>query len=199
MPFSRIFALLPTHFSRVFALLPTHFLRVAALLLLIPIVTAASLFALAKSGRYDACGDEDAEIGDRLLACSHILANVSIPAEIRAEAYNNRGQAYASRNDHNSAIADYTRAIELAPRNAESFNLLAWTYFESGQAEKGLPNADKAVALDVKSANAYDTRAHIYEALGKKNEAISDYRKALSLVPELQESKLGLKRLGIQR
>jgi tetratricopeptide (TPR) repeat protein len=33
-------------------------------------------------------------------------------------------------------------------------------------------------------SHAYDTRAHIYEALGRKEEALADFRKALALNPD---------------
>jgi hypothetical protein len=45
-------------------------------------------------------------------------------------------------------------------------------------------------------AAALDTRAHIFEAMKKRNEAISDFRQALLKDPSLQSSLDGLKRLG---
>ena len=58
-----------------------------------------------------------------------------------------------------------------------------------------MPDANKALELDAKDADSYDTRAHIYEVMGQKDKAISDYRKALELDPSMEESKEGLKRL----
>lgn len=45
-------------------------------------------------------------------------------------------------------------------------------------------------------SHAYDTRAHIYEALGQKDDAIFEFRKALSLNAQLESSIEGLKRLA---
>jgi tetratricopeptide (TPR) repeat protein len=44
-------------------------------------------------------------------------------------------------------------------------------------------------------SHAYDRRAHIYEALGRKEEALADFRKALALNPTIQTSQEGLTRL----
>jgi Tfp pilus assembly protein PilF len=62
-------------------------------------------------------------------------------------------------------------------------------------------DADQAIALDSKYAPAYDTRAHIYEALGKREQAIADFRKALALDPNdplVEMTREGLRRLGAQ-
>jgi hypothetical protein len=39
-------------------------------------------------------------------------------------------------------------------------------------------------------------RGHIFEALGRREEAIADFRRALAKAPDLQGSKDALKRLG---
>jgi tetratricopeptide (TPR) repeat protein len=50
--------------------------------------------------------------------------------------------------------------------------------------------------LQPNDAAALDTRASIFEALGRKEEAIADFRRALAKDPNKQNSKDGLKRLG---
>ena len=72
----------------------------------------------------------------------------------------------------------------------------AWAYFKAGKAAKGLPDVQRALELDPELAAAYDTRGHILEALGRKEEAISDFRKALALDPGETGSSEGLQRLG---
>ncbi len=47
-------------------------------------------------------------------------------------------------------------------------------------------------------AATLDTRGSIFEALGRREEAIADFRRALSKAPNLQSSKDGLKRLGAE-
>ena len=61
---------------------------------------------------------------------------------------------------------------------------------------KALPDIEQALSLDPNSAFAHDARAHILAALGRRNEAIAEYKKALAIEPDLQESVQGLKRLS---
>jgi len=43
---------------------------------------------------------------------------------------------------------------------------------------------------------SYDTRGHVFEALGQNNKAILDFRRALALDETLETSLKGLERLG---
>ncbi|HEU0018216.1 MAG TPA: tetratricopeptide repeat protein, partial [Methyloceanibacter sp.] len=60
------------------------------------------------------------------------------------------------------------------------------------------PDANKAITLDAKNPFAFNTRAQIYEALGRKQAAIADFRKVLKLKPGMQDAIEGLKRLGAE-
>jgi Tfp pilus assembly protein PilF len=53
-----------------------------------------------------------------------------------------------------------------------------------------------ALQLRLDDASALDTRAHIFETLGRREEATSYFRRALSRDPNQKESAEGLKRLG---
>jgi Flp pilus assembly protein TadD len=63
-----------------------------------------------------------------------------------------------------------------------------------------LPDVERSLELRPNDARALDTRARIFEALGRREEAIVDFRRSLSVGaddPEVQASgKEGLKRLG---
>ena len=50
--------------------------------------------------------------------------------------------------------------------------------------------------MEPNDSSALDTRGHIFEALGRREEAIADFRRALAIDPGMQESKDALKRLG---
>ena len=58
-----------------------------------------------------------------------------------------------------------------------------------------MADVQQALELAADDAAALDTRAHVFEAMGKRNEAIADYRAALLKEPTLQSSLDGLKRL----
>ena len=62
-----------------------------------------------------------------------------------------------------------------------------------------LEDANQAVTADRTYAPAYDTRAHVYEALGHREKAVADFRKALMLDPHnplAHMTREGLARLG---
>jgi tetratricopeptide (TPR) repeat protein len=101
-------------------------------------------------------------------------------------------------------IAACTRIIndpgESLGGRADAYNNRAWEYLKSGKAAQGLPDAESALQLRPDVARYLDTRGLIFEALGRREEAIADFRRALSLDPhdaELQASSgEALKRLG---
>ena len=63
---------------------------------------------------------------------------------------------------------------------------------KKGLAAKALPDIEQALSLDPNDPFAHDTRAHTLAALGRRNEAIAEYKKALAIKPDLQESLQGL-------
>ncbi|SPP93095.1 tetratricopeptide repeat protein [Bradyrhizobium vignae] len=118
------------------------------------------------------------------------------PDEIAA--YSWRGRLYASSKDYASASKDFAVVIKMGNRSAYMLNELAWSLFKTGRNSEALTYAEEAYKLASSDANVIDTRAHVYEALGRKQEAISDFRKAVALKPELETSRLGLRRLGAE-
>jgi len=156
-------------------------------------------FAFGQSADYDICRDDESENGARISACTRVIEDAKVPQDFRADAYLNRGEAYADKGDFDTAIADETLALKVKPNFPEAHNLRAWIYFKAGKARDGLPDAERAVTLAPSDAHALDTRAHIYEATGRREEALADYRKALSIDPELTESKDGVARLQAAR
>jgi tetratricopeptide (TPR) repeat protein len=68
---------------------------------------------------------------------------------------------------------------------------------KSGKPAEALPDAEKSLALKPNNARALDTRGSIFEALQRKEEAIADFKRALSVDPDLQNSRDGLIRLGV--
>jgi Flp pilus assembly protein TadD len=59
-----------------------------------------------------------------------------------------------------------------------------------------LEDAGRALELRPYDADALDTRGHALEMLGRRAEAIIDYKKAIRLNPDIESSKEALKRLG---
>jgi predicted negative regulator of RcsB-dependent stress response len=52
-----------------------------------------------------------------------------------------------------------------------------------GETASALGDADQSVSLRPR-AGAYQTRGDVFKALGRKDEAVADYRKALEMDPD---------------
>jgi tetratricopeptide (TPR) repeat protein len=116
-------------------------------------------------------------------------------------AYSYRGDALVAKGDYAAAIADYTKAISRYPF-ASDYRRRAWAYFKVGRLNEALADSDKGIeGLHINDGEALDVRAHILEALGRRDEAIALFRRAvtLSLHNQRQRSMDALKRLGAAR
>ena len=98
-------------------------------------------------------------------------------------ALSNRGNARVSQNNLEEAIADYNKAIQLAPSATDP-------YLNRGAALEGLGKWTEAIAdynhvleLDPKDAMAYNNRGNAEAGLGNWNSAIADYRKSADIAP----------------
>ena len=99
-------------------------------------------------------------------------------------------------------IAGCTAIIQTPGTNgthtaARAYSHRAWAYHRKGEDAKGLPDAERAVAMEPNADN-FQCRAEIHEKLGQRAQAISDYRAELKLAPDNQDAKNGLKRLGVK-
>jgi Flp pilus assembly protein TadD len=83
----------------------------------------------------------------------------------------------------------------LSPSNAGYLNARAWALFKSGRAAEGLPDVEKSLQLRPNIGQVVKTLAHILEELGRKEEAIVQYKKAIELDQNDTYSIESLKRL----
>jgi tetratricopeptide (TPR) repeat protein len=112
-----------------------------------------------------------------------------------------RGDAYRMKGEYNRAYDDFVWAIEHP--DAISFNHalvgLAWVLLKSGQPTDGLVAAEASLKRTPNNSDALVVRGHIFEAMGRKEDAIADLRQALSGESESAkqaEIKEALTRLG---
>jgi tetratricopeptide (TPR) repeat protein len=98
-------------------------------------------------------------------------------------AYNNRGNVYAAKGNHNQAILEYDKAIEINPNYAEAYNNRGSAYNKEGSHYQAISDYNKAIELNPNYADAYYNRGNAYSAEGNHDRAISDYNKAIELNP----------------
>src|SRR5262249_40784773 len=81
-----------------------------------------------------------------------------------AHAYNNRGNAYDAKGDHDRPFADYNKAIDLDPKFAIAYYNRGVAYTAKGDHDRAIADYSRAIDLDLKYATAYNNRGRAYEA-----------------------------------
>ena len=117
------------------------------------------------------------------------------------KSYNDRGAIYFQKGDFAHALDDISKVISFrpdSPRVAGSYAIRAMLHHRMGEAAKGLPDADRAIALDARSAMALYVRAKIHETLGRGDEAAAGMRAALAIDPRIGEQMEAMERVGKQ-
>jgi tetratricopeptide (TPR) repeat protein len=111
------------------------------------------------------------------------------PSDERA--HFNMGGYYFGQQDYAAAIEHYKKATELAPRYSPAYNILGYAYRQRGD----YPNAEQAfkkyIELIPRDPNPYDSYAELLLKMGRFEESLAQYAKALSIEPNFVASHLG--------
>ena len=73
-----------------------------------------------------------------------------------AQAYRERGIAYQAKGKYDNALADFTKAIRLNPKDARLYLLRKAIYWETGELDKCWADLMEACRLDPKVRAAFD-------------------------------------------
>ena len=90
---------------------------------------------------------------------------------------------YATR-EYNEAIAYYTEAIRLDPKDAWTYSKRGNAYRETGDYSREIADYTEAIRLDPQFAAVYYNRADAYCNKGEYDEAIADYTEAIRFEPD---------------
>jgi len=115
----------------------------------------------------------------------------AIEADPSSVAYTGRALAYTCLGDLEKAVADYDRAIELEPGQAEAYHDRGTLHERLGDYQRALNDYDRAVELDDSLAIAYCGRGTAYRWLGETQQALESYGKAIELDPRLANAYSG--------
>jgi tetratricopeptide (TPR) repeat protein len=128
--------------------------------------------------RHQGLVQEVKKIADRAIeVCNQLIALSPV-----AEVYNVRGAAYYTENDYDHAIADYSQAIKLDPKDAPAYRNRGLAYYQKKEYDHAIADYDKAIAIAPKFAAAYDSRGNAHRAKGELDPAIADYTQAIKYV-----------------
>lgn len=90
---------------------------------------------------------------------------------------------YKAKKRRSKAAADYDKAIELNPDNADTYFNRGDAYAEIGEYGQAIADYSKAIELAPGHALAYFNRAYAYGEIGDYDKAIADSSKAIELNP----------------
>ena len=115
--------------------------------------------------------------------CTDLLNAGQLNGENKAAIYNNRGTAYKQKGLYERAIADYTSAIRLDPRDTVTYINRGHAYAMKDQYDRAIADFTMAIKIDSLNADAYYDRGIAYKRNGQYDRAIADFSKAIELDP----------------
>ncbi len=159
-----------------------------------------ALFTLPPTAQADAIGDNNicyaqfatGNYGSAINYCSRAIESGELSEGDLVAALINRGVAYKSSGDLESAVADYTHALQLAPDDALLYQNRANALREMGDFDSALIDIEKSLELAPEVAGAWYVRGAIAEAQGDGQAARRFYMSALGLDPENEAYKAKL-------
>lgn len=150
----------------------------------LPLAIAACFLCIleARANDWPACEDDNPDVS--IAGCTKIIKAGKQPVRNIAGAHFFRGNSYLNKGDNDRAIADYSKAIALNPKDPDFYSNRGVAYFNVGNYDRAVADASKTIELDPKSAAAYNNRGNAHFRNGKKDSAIADYGKAIELKPD---------------
>jgi WD40 repeat protein/tetratricopeptide (TPR) repeat protein len=100
--------------------------------------------------------------------------------------FNNRALLYRSRKRYREAIADFTEAIRLFPRDALAHRNRGETLRLLHRGDEALADFSEAIKIDPKSHAAYRDRGQTYLDCGQAEAAAADFSEAIKLNPQAE-------------
>ena len=98
-----------------------------------------------------------------------------------AEAYNNRGLALYNLRQHERAIADFSKAIQIKPQYAAAYNNRGNAYYALDQYQQAEADFNQSLQLNPKYAKAHLNRGLALFQMEKITESCSDFKRACDL------------------
>ncbi|KAK9880027.1 hypothetical protein WA026_008543 [Henosepilachna vigintioctopunctata] len=124
---------------------------------------------------------------------------VSAEDEHEAEEYKNKGNSFMSSDDFKNAIVEYTKAIQLNPKNPVYYCNRAAAYNKAEQPLNAIIDCKNAIKLDPKYSKAYGRLGKAYSVIGLVKEAHEAYISALKHDPSNDMYRENLKYLDVSQ
>jgi Flp pilus assembly protein TadD len=104
----------------------------------------------------------------------------------------NLGGYYFGQQQYAQAIEQYKKATELAPNYSPAYNILGYAYRQAGDYGNAEQAFKKYVELIPNDPNPYDSYAELLLKMGRFDDSIAQYRKALAVDEHFIPSHFGI-------
>src|SRR5512134_2785674 len=104
-----------------------------------------------------------------------------------------RAELFTKAKDLDLALQILDATVAMAPEEAEGWYLRAKVYYAQGKYDLALADLMRAVERDPKHYRALEDLGLVFDALGRKVEALETYRKALAVNPFLTDADTAVK------
>ena len=122
-----------------------------------------------------------ASLDQKIASCTAVVESGRYAGANLGYVYVNRANAYDDKGDHDRALSDYNRSIEVNPNNASAYFNRALTYARKADYDRAIDDYNRAIALNPKYAHAMVGRAVMYSVKGDYDKAIADYNQAIAI------------------
>ena len=102
-----------------------------------------------------------------------------------AEVLNYLGYSWIDRGQHlDSALSMVQKAVSQAPQSGAMVDSLGWAYFRMGDFKKAVATLENAIELEAGDPDINNHLGDAYWRVGRKDEAVFQWRRVLTLDPE---------------
>ena len=109
----------------------------------------------------------------------HIFQDLQSSLSTPVRDFLDQGRERLYRGEHERAIEEFSRAIQLNPANALAYHERGYTYSRLGKYERAITDFTEAIQLDPFDASAYNYRGQVYLQIDEYDKAIRDYTQAI--------------------
>lgn len=131
--------------------------------------------------RLEAAGEQDLPA---IAVLTLLIGTPSLDAPSRALAHTVRAREYRNLKRYESALADYSAALKVAPVTARCHAGRGETYRLMGQYDEALMHLNLAIEIEPREEWYVQSRAETYQAMGRYEEAIADYSELIESHPQ---------------
>lgn len=139
------------------------------------------------------CQNTTADPNDVIRACGVFIrtrraVNGSrAPAAAMSSIFFLRGYAYARKGDTESALSDYSEALDLNPKNVAVYGFRGQAYIALGKLDQAVEAFDEVISRSKEKnvmAEGYGNRGYVHFKRSEFNEAIADLSQAIQYNPK---------------